>query len=115
MIDDVKQKVTAKNMEPSKGRIEIDAHQKDANNPWKERVLDELPKVIERLQDAGFEARDIAVLVRKSDEGKHQKGIKRAGFELSRRNRIDHGKTNDACLMGHFRLCPHHASSSATA
>ncbi len=70
LYEDVVQKVTAKNLDPSKGRIEIVAHQKDANNPWKERVLDELPKVIERLQDAGFEARDIAVLVRKSDEGK---------------------------------------------
>jgi ATP-dependent helicase/nuclease subunit A len=33
-------------------------------------VLEELPKTIERLQDVGFDARDIAVLVRKSDDGK---------------------------------------------
>ncbi len=70
LYKDVKQKVTDKNMEPSKGRIELVVHQKGANTPWKECVLDKLPIVIERLQDAGFEARDIAVLVRKSDEGK---------------------------------------------
>lgn len=75
LYEDVAQKVAAKNLEPSKGRIEIVAHQKEADNPygrqaWKESVLEEFPTVIERLQDAGFEARDIAVLVRKSDEGK---------------------------------------------
>lgn len=70
LYEDVVQKVATKNQEPAKGRIEIVSHQKDANISWKERVLDELPNVIERLQDAGFEARDIAVLVRKSDEGK---------------------------------------------
>lgn len=70
LYEDVVQQVAAKNLDPSLGRIEINAYQKDTENPWKENVLDELPKVIERLQDVGFEARDIAILVRKSDEGK---------------------------------------------
>lgn len=76
LYEDVVQKVAAKNQESSEGRIEINVHQKEAEDPnygrqaWKKTVLKELPKVVERLQDAGFEARDIAVLVRKSDEGR---------------------------------------------
>ncbi len=70
LYEDVKQKVAAKNQEPSTGRIEINAYQKEARESWKENVLDELPLAIERLQDAGFQARDIAVLVRRSEEGK---------------------------------------------
>ncbi len=67
---DVAQKVAAKNLNPSSGRIEINAFHKTEGISWKESVLEELPKTIERLQDAGFDARDIAVLVRKSDDGK---------------------------------------------
>ena len=70
LYEDVLQKVMKKNLEPSKGLIEINAHQKEADTNWKVSVLEELPKVVERLQNAGYEARDIAVLVRKSDEGK---------------------------------------------
>jgi ATP-dependent exoDNAse (exonuclease V) beta subunit len=67
---DVAQQVTAKNLTPSSGRIEINAYQKAEDTSWKDNVLLELPKTIEQLQDGGFEARDIAVLVRKSDDGK---------------------------------------------
>ena len=71
LYQDVIQKVAAKNLKPSAGCIELNAyHKTDGDDLWKERVLEELPKTVERLQDYGFEARDIAVLVRKSDEGK---------------------------------------------
>lgn len=76
LYKDVAQRIAPKNQEPSKGRVEINVYQKGAENPshggqaWKNNALDELPKMVEQLQDAGFEARDIAVLVRKSDEGK---------------------------------------------
>jgi ATP-dependent exoDNAse (exonuclease V) beta subunit len=70
LYHDVVQKVTDKNLAPSGGRIEVNAYQKTDDGSWKETVLEELPKTIERLQDQGFEARDIAVLVRKSDDGK---------------------------------------------
>ena len=76
LYEDVTQRIAAKNKELSKGRIEIYAYQKDTENPypgrqaWKNSVLEELPKVIEQIQDGGIAPRDIAVLVRRSDEGK---------------------------------------------
>jgi ATP-dependent helicase/nuclease subunit A len=52
------------------GSIEINAYQKEGGGQWKTRALEELPRVIEKLQDQGVHARDIAILVRKSDDGK---------------------------------------------
>ena len=70
LYTDVAQKVAEKNLEPSAGRIELNAFHKTDGTSWKETALEELPKTIERLQDSGFSASDIAVLVRKSDDGK---------------------------------------------
>jgi ATP-dependent helicase/nuclease subunit A len=70
LYKDVVQKVAAKNLEPSKGRIEINCYHKTDEESWKEQVIEELPQRIEHLQDLGFEPRDIAILVRKSDDGK---------------------------------------------
>ncbi len=72
LYEDVTQKIAGKNLEPSKGNIVINVYKKNsaATEPWKENVLKVLPIEIEQLQDAGFEARDIAILVRNSKEGK---------------------------------------------
>lgn len=70
LYQDVTQKVAAKNLQNSSGFIGINVFQKTEGVSWKERVLDELPKNIEALQDIGFRASDIAILVRRSDEGK---------------------------------------------
>ena len=70
LYKDVVQKVAAKNLEPSRGRIEVNCYHKTEEQSWKEQVIKELPQTIEHLQDLGFEPRDIAILVRKSDDGK---------------------------------------------
>ncbi len=70
LYQDAIQKVADKNLEPSKGCVEVRVQQKIEDTDWKENTLDQLPEVIERLQDAGLEAKDIAILVRKTDEGK---------------------------------------------
>ncbi len=72
LYEDVAQKIVSKNIEPSRGKIIVNVYKKATSptEPWKENVLDGLPKVVEQLQDAGFEARDIAILVRNSKEGK---------------------------------------------
>ena len=77
LYKDVAQRVASKNESPAKGVVEINAYQKDTENTsqtdrqaWKTNVLSSLPWMVEQLQDKGFQARDIAILVRKSDEGK---------------------------------------------
>ena len=70
LYEDVSQKVAEKNKTPSKGRIEINAFLKSEEQNWKQSSLEELPKTIEQLQESGIQAKDIAVLVRKGDEGK---------------------------------------------
>ncbi len=70
LYEDSEQNVAGKNLDPSRGRIEIVAYEKTEGIPWKEQALDDLPAVIERLQDAGMQARDIAVLVRTARDGR---------------------------------------------
>lgn len=70
LYKDVSQSVAQKNLDPSTGRIEVNAYQKVEDHNWKESSLEEVPKTIETLQMRGYQARDIAVLVRKGDEGK---------------------------------------------
>lgn len=67
---DVLQQVAIKFKEPSRGRIEVCAYQKDEVKGWKDAVLDELPMEMERLQEAGYRPRDLAILVRKGEEGR---------------------------------------------
>ena len=70
LYGDAVQNVADKNLDPSRGGIEIVAYEKNDEISWKEQVLDDLPKVIERLQGAGMQARDIAVLVRTAEDGR---------------------------------------------
>ncbi len=48
-------------------RVKFIANEKE--NPWKEKVAEELPKVIAEIQQKGYNANDIAILVRNGKEG----------------------------------------------
>ncbi len=59
------------NRKNNNGRVEI--HFVDADDkeePWKEKVLAELPKLIEQLQDNNYSLKDICILLRKKKEVK---------------------------------------------
>ena len=51
------------------GHVRVEFVQSDDNGEWKEKVLERLPEHLEKLQDNGFELRDIAILVRTNMEG----------------------------------------------
>lgn len=51
------------------GHVRVEFVQSDDNGDWKEKVLERLPEHLEKLQDNGFELRDIAILVRTNMEG----------------------------------------------
>ncbi len=70
LYEDVVQQPGPKALGEAKGNVELYAYQKSDDLPWKDQVLNNLPGAIEKLQDQGFKARDITVLVRKSDDGK---------------------------------------------
>lgn len=73
LYEDVAQQIAPKHLEPLRGAIEINVFAKEdpgGELTWKMSALEALPGQIETLQEAGFEAQDIAVLVRKGDEGK---------------------------------------------
>ncbi len=70
LYQDVVQQVAQKNVDPARGSVELNMYQKSDEESWKEMVLRDLPGKIEELQDNGFQAKDIAILVRKSDDGK---------------------------------------------
>ncbi len=53
-----------------KGIVEIKFLTDEPEGPtWKEKALDEVPRYLERLQEAGVPLKDVAILVRKNDEG----------------------------------------------
>jgi ATP-dependent helicase/nuclease subunit A len=70
LYHDVVQKPGPGAVNEEKGIIEINAYQKTDEESWKVRALNDLPSIIEKLQDRGFQASDITILVRKSDDGK---------------------------------------------
>ncbi|MCG8309943.1 MAG: UvrD-helicase domain-containing protein [Cytophagales bacterium] len=70
LYKDAGQRTAKKNNEPPKGRIEIVNYRKNDSTHWKEMALADLLPVIEQLQASGYQARDIAILVRKGEEGK---------------------------------------------
>lgn len=51
-------------------KISLLEEQPDDETGWKDRVLEKLPGMVEELQDAGYQLRDIAFLVRSKQEGK---------------------------------------------
>ncbi|MDP4273662.1 MAG: UvrD-helicase domain-containing protein [Bacteroidota bacterium] len=51
------------------GYVNITFLEDSKENSWEEEVLKRLPKLIEQLQDQGYNLKDIAILVRKKDEG----------------------------------------------
>lgn len=64
------QKVPLHKQSEEKGFVKIKFLQDDEESKWKGKVTDELPVLIENLQDKGFALKDIAVLVRRNDDGK---------------------------------------------
>jgi ATP-dependent exoDNAse (exonuclease V) beta subunit len=54
-----------------KGYVHLSAiaEEKDAEKTWRDKVLEELPRRIEQLQDLGYGLSDIAILVRENKEG----------------------------------------------
>jgi len=70
LYQDVTQKVAPQHQAEARGIIQVNAYQKSEGKTWKESALDELPQRIEALQDQGFAASDLAILVRKGADGK---------------------------------------------
>ena len=52
------------------GFIKVTLYSRDEEESWKERVLEDIPSVIEQLQDHGYRANDILFLCRTNEEGK---------------------------------------------
>lgn len=52
------------------GLVSVTLYRKSDDEGWKERVLRDLPSVVERLQDYGYRADDILLLCRTNEEGK---------------------------------------------
>ena len=52
------------------GLVSVTLYRKSEDEGWKERVLRDLPSVVERLQDHGYRADDILLLCRTNEEGK---------------------------------------------
>ncbi len=52
------------------GYVKLTLYRKSEDEGWKERVLNDLPAVIERIQDHGYTAEDILFLCRTNEEGK---------------------------------------------
>ncbi|MFR9165555.1 MAG: UvrD-helicase domain-containing protein [Dysgonomonas sp.] len=59
----------APNKKGDEGHVRVEFIDKKEQPNWQQYVLDRLPKTIEELQDKGYSLKDIAILVRKKDEG----------------------------------------------
>jgi len=55
--------------EKVQGYVNIQFIEKDTEHDWTDKVLDDLPHKIESLQENGYRARDISILVRNGKEG----------------------------------------------
>lgn len=62
------QRIPLKFMEKA-GHVRVEFMEDDEEMDWKHRSLESLPHTIERLQDNGYELKDIAILVRTNHEG----------------------------------------------
>lgn len=58
-----------KSFQQKSGHVRIDFLTSDEEMSWKQRALDQLPKILEQLQDKGYELKDIAILTRRKNEG----------------------------------------------
>ena len=52
------------------GYVRVALYSKDEDEGWKQRVLHDLPSVVEQIQDRGYRADDILFLCRTNEEGK---------------------------------------------
>ena len=69
LYGDVNQEIGT-NAAEANGKAVLHLYQKNEDTHWKEEVLNRLPQQIEELQDHGYEPKDIAILVRRSEEGR---------------------------------------------
>jgi len=62
---DVQQRVAR----PAEGYVQVNFLPDDGEKKWKDTALERIPKQLEMLQEQGVALRDIAILVRRNDEG----------------------------------------------
>jgi ATP-dependent helicase/nuclease subunit A len=71
LYKDAVQEISPTNAKAASGYVEIRLYpnEKETDPSWKERISTDLPRYVEKLQNIGVAARDIAILVRKRSEG----------------------------------------------
>lgn len=67
--DGLVQSVPDKNKKKDEGHVKVSFLEDDDESTWKEKVLNNLPELIQQLQDKGYALKDIAILVRTKAEG----------------------------------------------
>jgi len=70
LYEGAKQDVSEKRLKNPSGAVLIKVFEKDAEQKWTELALEQLPADIERIQDLGYTAGEIAILVRRAAEGR---------------------------------------------
>jgi ATP-dependent exoDNAse (exonuclease V) beta subunit len=66
--ENAEQKISERNKNES-GYVSISLIRDDENMKSKDKILKQLPKLIAEIQDRGYKAKDIAILVRKANDG----------------------------------------------
>ncbi len=56
-------------LQHKEGHVQVEFLSDEEDATWKDKALELLPITLERLQDKGYELKDIAILVRKNKEG----------------------------------------------
>ena len=70
LYQEVSQEIPPKKSGMGSGDVFIRVFEKNPDKKWNDSVLDQLPQDIERIQDMGYSAGDIAILVRRAEEGR---------------------------------------------
>jgi len=70
LYEGVRQDVSAPKSAGRGGEVLIKVFEKDTEKKWNDLVLEQLPSDIERIQDLGYSAGEIAILVRRAEEGR---------------------------------------------
>jgi ATP-dependent exoDNAse (exonuclease V) beta subunit len=70
LYEGAKQEISVPKAAEYGGDVLIKVFEKDTENKWNDLVLEQLPADIERVQDLGYSAGQIAILVRRAEEGR---------------------------------------------
>jgi len=70
LYEGVVQDVSAPKSADRGGDVLIKVFEKDTEKKWNDLVLEQIPSDIERIQDLGYSAGEIAILVRRAEEGR---------------------------------------------